>query len=68
MKDKGISFVSLKGATDEVARKYGVNATPHTFVIGRDGRVYFARIGFDPETDDEILRSILEPLLARPAN
>jgi tetratricopeptide (TPR) repeat protein len=67
MKDKGISFVSLKGATDEVARKYGVNATPHTFVIGRDGRVYFAQIGFDETTGDEILRSILEPLLARPA-
>ena len=46
---------------------HSVSITPHTLVIGRDGRVYFARIGFDEATGDEIPRSILESLLARPA-
>jgi peroxiredoxin len=66
MKQTRIAFASLTGATGPVAEKYGVGVTPHTFVIGRDGRVYFAQIGFDENETDAILTSIVEPLLARP--
>ena len=66
MKQTGIAFASLTGATGVVAEKYGVGATPHTFVLGRDGLIYFAQIGFDEKETDAILTSIVEPLLARP--
>jgi hypothetical protein len=67
MKEKGIAFASLTGETLALAAEYGVAGTPHTFVLDREGRVYFARVGFDEKSGDEALTPILELLLARPA-
>jgi thiol-disulfide isomerase/thioredoxin len=41
LKSKGYDFVPLKGNEDWAERVYHVRAFPSTFLIGKDGRVYF---------------------------
>lgn len=41
LKNKGYDFIPLKGSEDWADDVYHVHAFPSTFLIGRDGRVYF---------------------------
>ena len=45
LEQKGITFASLTGDSQAVTASYKVQATPHTFVIGRNGKVYYSAVG-----------------------
>lgn len=49
---------------EEIAEKYGVSALPTLFVIGADGKIIHAEIGYDPQSLDE-LGQIIENALKR---
>jgi thioredoxin-related protein len=46
----------LKG--EEIAEKYGVNALPTLFVIGVDGKIIHAALGYDPQGLDKLVRVV----------
>ena len=66
LKQKGITFPSLTGDSEAVTASFKVQATPHTVVIGRNGKVYYSAVGFAGEEAIEQIRSVLESLLAAP--
>jgi hypothetical protein len=61
---RGYRAPVLLDRTGEVGNLYGVNATPTTFVIGRDGRVLGRAIGPRPWTEPPG-RALLDAVLPR---
>jgi cytochrome c biogenesis protein CcmG, thiol:disulfide interchange protein DsbE len=61
----GQAYHTLVDNGSRTAIDYGLYAVPETFVIGRDGKVVHKQIG---PVDFALLRSILDPLLAQPAD
>lgn len=60
-----IHFTLSNDPRGVVARKYGVNAIPHSVYIGRDGRVDEVHLGFSEAQVDKVIRE-LNRLLAVP--
>jgi cytochrome c biogenesis protein CcmG/thiol:disulfide interchange protein DsbE len=61
LREKQITFPSLRDRDREFGRKYGVSAYPETFLIDRDGKIVKLRRG--PVTQqwlDENLTPLLE--------
>jgi thioredoxin-related protein len=46
----------LKG--EEIAEKYGVSALPTLFVIGADGKIIHAEIGYDLQGLDKLVQVV----------
>ncbi|MEM1422704.1 MAG: redoxin domain-containing protein [Planctomycetota bacterium] len=61
MERHGLSMPVLMDAEGTVARAYGVSAIPTTVIVGTDGRVFSAHVGFAGE---EQIRTELDALLA----
>jgi peroxiredoxin len=48
----------------EVGRKYGVDAIPHTIIVGPDGKIAWEQTGYDPDGDNaaaEAIKKLLNP-------
>ena len=57
---KGLTFTFLED-TDEanvVRGTFGVHEFPTSFLIGRDGRVMYYHLGFDPGDEDRLAEEI----------
>ena len=67
LKEKGITFPSLKGSWEAARAKYGVDGTPANFLIDRQGRVLFKHFGFRGEEGVKHMGSEIETMLSRPA-
>ncbi len=59
MKKKGYTFGLLVDG-DKVAEKYRLNNLPAFYVIGGDGKVAFASVGFLKDKDKEIAKAVKE--------
>jgi thioredoxin-like negative regulator of GroEL len=53
-------------ADQGVARKYGVDAIPHTVIVGPDGKVAWVQTGYDPDGESEASDTI-KKLLGTPS-
>jgi peroxiredoxin len=67
--ERGFTFPYLRDATQDVAKAYGAQRTPHFFVLDRDRRVvYTGRMDDNPREADKAttreLRDALDQLLA----
>jgi peroxiredoxin len=49
-------------ATQEVARKYGVEGIPHTVVISREGKIALVKTGYTPDGEKEISAAVEKAL------
>jgi thiol-disulfide isomerase/thioredoxin len=63
---RGWKLVVALDAQREVARQFGVDGIPHTVVIGPDGKVAWAKSGYDPE-DEGGAAKMVKQLLSAPA-
>lgn len=61
MREKGYTY-GLLLAADGVAEKYGVSGLPTIYVIGTDGRVLAAHVGFDEKAEKRLSRVISQHL------
>ena len=60
LREKKITFPSLRDRDREYGQKYGVSAYPETFLIDRQGRIAAVQRG---PVDDEFMRRSVAPLL-----
>ena len=66
IKEKGITFRSLRSDWQTAQAKYGVNGTPANFLVDQKGQVLFHHDGFrGPEGVDQMANEV-EAILARP--
>jgi peroxiredoxin len=63
---KDIDLTLISDASGYVGDHYGVNAIPHMFIIGRDGRIAAIHVGYG-ESEIPILADEINALLATPA-
>ena len=69
-KEQVRKFVDARGfkmpvgfdASQQVAKKYGVEGIPHTVVISRDGKIALVKTGFSPEGEKEIAAAVQKAL------
>jgi hypothetical protein len=66
LKEKAISFPSLKGSWDMARAKYDVTGTPSNFLIDQRGRVLFKHFGFRGEEGIAQMTAEIEAILSRP--
>ena len=59
----GVTFPVVED-TGDVARLYGIRGTPTTFVLGRDGKIWFRTVGYSPGQETK-LKAEIEYLLDR---
>jgi thiol-disulfide isomerase/thioredoxin len=64
MKEKGYTYGLLLNA-DSVAKDYGVSGIPTFYVIGKDGKVAYSGVGFNPQGEGA-LAEIVKKELAKP--
>ena len=65
MAEKKVTFRSLKGSWEMAGEKYAVTSTPTTFIIDRDGRIYFTHSGYRGEAGVAQMEREVEALLSR---
>jgi thiol-disulfide isomerase/thioredoxin len=53
MEVRGLKFTVALDADQGVGQKYGVDAIPHTIIVGPDGKVAWTQTGYDPDGDSE---------------
>jgi peroxiredoxin len=67
---KGLKYTVAMDADQGVGRKYGVDAIPHTVIVGPDGKVAWVQTGYSPDGDsdasDAIKRLLAPPSPANP--
>ena len=61
MQREKLNYGLLLGA-DQVAMDYGVEGIPTFYVIGKDGKVVYHEVGFDPAGTDK-LRTVIRHAL-----
>lgn len=69
-KEQVRKFVDARGfkmpvgfdASQQVAKKYGVEGIPHTVVISRDGKIALVKTGYSPEGEKEIAAAVQKAL------
>ncbi len=64
---RGWKLTVALDSQQEVARQFGVDGIPHTVVIGPDGKVAWAKSGYDPENEGEAAKKVAE-LLSPPSS
>jgi thiol-disulfide isomerase/thioredoxin len=62
LRSNGLSVTVLRDANGAVARSFGVTGIPATIVIGRDGAVAAAHVGFGPGTGDQLARDLAKAI------
>ncbi|MCE5329504.1 TlpA family protein disulfide reductase [bacterium] len=61
IKDKNIGYPTLiDGSIDKIMPKWGINALPTTFILGRNGEILFHNVGL--MTKDQLISSIEKSL------
>jgi len=61
IKDKNIGYPTLlDGSIDKIMPKWGINAIPTTFILGRNGEILFHNVGL--MTKDQLISSIEKSL------
>lgn len=64
MKEKGFGWLSLHDETQLVARAYGAERTPHFFLFGKDGRLFYSgRMDNSPRDASKAMTHELEDAL-----
>ena len=61
-----VSFAIVFDAEGKMPERYGVKAMPSSYVVGRDGKLRFANLGFHAK-DEEKLEAAVKAALAEPA-
>ncbi len=61
-REKGLTFINLLDKTGEVAGAYGVQSTPVKYLIGPDGNMVGAALGYR-EWDSPAVHSIINALM-----
>lgn len=46
MRQQGVAFPVLNDPDESIARAWGVNAVPASFIIGTDGKIRFIEVGY----------------------
>ncbi len=46
----------LDGSKDRIMAKWGINAIPHTFILSRNGRIFYDQLGL--MTKDQLIKAI----------
>ncbi len=64
MREKGYTYGLLLEA-DKVAEEYGVTGLPTIYVIGTDGRILAAHVGFDEKAEEKLSSVIAQHLERR---
>ncbi len=60
MADHQIPYAEVRDTSGSAARAYGVEATPTTYIIGRDGRVLASTVGeLNPAGLDRVIEVAL---------
>lgn len=59
-KQNKVAFPVVFDPKGGIAEKYGVQAIPHTVVIGRDGKVHTVLIGLDLEALDRAVEQVVK--------
>ncbi len=57
IEDRGLTYTFLENGQDDadvVSDVFGISAFPTSLLIGRDGRIMFAHLGFDPGDEDKL--------------
>lgn len=60
---RGLKFTVAMDADQSVGQKYGVDAIPHTVIVGADGKIAWEQTGYSPEGETEasdIIKHLLE--------
>lgn len=63
MKDKGYTYGLLMNG-DEVAKAYGIIGIPTFYVIGPDGKIVYAALGYDPSAEGTLI-ALIESVLKK---
>jgi peroxiredoxin len=63
---RGLKFSIAMDADQAVGQKYGVDAIPHTVLVGPDGKVALVQTGYSPDGDGDISDAI-KKLLQSPS-
>jgi len=66
LETKGLKFKVAMDADQSVARKYGVDAIPHTVIVGPDGKVAWMQTGYNPDGETEA-SDVVKHLLQAPS-
>jgi peroxiredoxin/outer membrane lipoprotein-sorting protein len=61
MKDKNIYYRTLLNG-DEVAKKFGVSGFPTLFIIDKNGKVVYTKVGFSENLQEELSKEIKKNL------
>jgi thiol-disulfide isomerase/thioredoxin len=64
LETRGLKLVTAMDADQGVGRKYGVDAIPHTIVVGPDGKVAWEQTGYDPDGEGgaaDVIKKLLDP-------
>ncbi|MCB1877006.1 MAG: protein disulfide oxidoreductase [Chromatiales bacterium] len=46
LQEEGLSFPALADPDGRIARAWGVNGVPASFIVGSDGRIHFRELGY----------------------
>jgi peroxiredoxin len=57
-RDNGLQLTLLSDWNGRIARQYGVQAIPHLYIIGRDGRILHVHTGYGEGSIDELVHDI----------
>jgi peroxiredoxin len=66
---KNLKLTVALDADQSVARKYGVDAIPHTVIVGPDGKIAWVQTGYDPDGDaaaSDVIKHLLDGSAAKP--
>ncbi|HEV3270902.1 MAG TPA: redoxin domain-containing protein [Candidatus Methylacidiphilales bacterium] len=69
LESRGMKLIVAMDTDQAVAQKYGVDAIPHTVIVGPDGKVAWVQTGYNPDGETEAsdtIKRLLAP--APPAN
>lgn len=61
MKDKNINYRTLLNG-DEVAKKFGVSGFPTLFIIDKNGKIVYTKVGFSENLQEELSKEIRKNL------
>ena len=66
METRGLKFTVAMDSDQGVAQKYGVDAIPHTVIVGPDGKVAWVQTGYNPDGESEATDTV-KRLLGTPS-
>ena len=63
--EKGLRYTILVDENGSVAKQYGVQGIPTTFIIDREGKVAYYHVGYHPSMNEGIVQEVKDVLSRR---